>query len=75
MDTLVGILPYIQIILAILLVIAILLQRSEAGMGSSFGGSDNFNSAFHTRRGFERVLFVGTIVIAILFAISLILAI
>ncbi len=60
-------LPYIQIVLSILIVGAILLQRSEASVGGAFGGGDNFSSGFHTRRGFERVLFISTIILAVLF--------
>jgi protein translocase SecG subunit len=48
----------------------ILIQKTGAQVGGAFGGSDNFSSAFHTRRGFEKVLFNTTIIIAILFAIS-----
>jgi protein translocase SecG subunit len=70
MTNLVAILPYIQIALSILLVVAILIQKSEAGVGGSFGGNDNFNSGFHTRRGFEQKLFYSTITLAILFVIS-----
>jgi protein translocase SecG subunit len=65
-----SLLPYIQIILSVLLVAAILLQRTGAQLGGAFGGSDNFSSAFHTRRGFEKGLFITTIIIAILFALS-----
>jgi len=70
MTNLMPILPYIQIALSILLVIAILIQKSEAGVGGSFGGNDNFNAGFHSRRGFEKKLFYITIALAILFAIS-----
>jgi len=48
----------------------ILLQRTGAQVGGAFGGNDNMSSAYHTRRGFEKWLFIGTIVIAVLFAIS-----
>jgi len=65
----VAILPYIQIVLSVLLVAAILFQRSEAGLGGAFGG-DSFSGAEHTRRGFEKNLFYATIVIAILFGLS-----
>lgn len=65
-----SLLPYIQIILSVILVAAILLQRTGAQVGGAFGGSDNFSSAFHTRRGFEKGLFSATIIIAILFAAS-----
>ena len=65
-----SLLPYAQIILSVLLIVAILLQRTGAQVGGAFGGSDNFSSAFHTRRGLEKVLFAVTIIIAILFAAS-----
>lgn len=64
-----SILPYIQIILSILLIGGILLQRSEAGLGSAFG-ADNMNTVQYTRRGGEKTLFIATIIIAILFAVS-----
>ena len=65
-----SLLPYAQIILSVLLVGAILLQRTGAQVGGAFGGSDNFSSAFHTRRGLEKTLFTATIIISILFALS-----
>lgn len=63
-----DILPYIQIGLSVLLVVAIILQQSAAGMGGAFG--DNFSSGYHTRRGFEKTLFYSTIIIGVLFALS-----
>ncbi len=65
-----SLLPYIQLVLSVVLVSAILLQRTGAQVGGAFGGGDNFSSAFHTRRGFEKGLFIATIIIAIIFAIS-----
>ncbi len=65
-----SLLPYIQIILSVVLTVIILIQKTGAQVGGAFGGSDNFSSAFHTRRGVEKVLFNTTIIIAILFAIS-----
>jgi len=70
MTSLIAILPYIQIALSILLVVAVLVQKSEAGVGGSFGGSDNFNAGFHSRRGLEQKLFYFTIAVAILFVVS-----
>ncbi len=64
-----DVLSIIQIILSILLVTAILLQRSDTGAGGAFGGSD-MGQSFHTKRGAERTLFKITIFIAILFALS-----
>jgi len=63
-------LPYIQITLSVILVAIILLQRTGSQVGGAFGGSDNFSSAFHTRRGLEKGLFITTIVVAVLFALS-----
>ena len=63
------ILPIIQVVLSILLVIGILLQRSEAGLGSAFG-ADGMSSTRFTRRGFEKFLFNATIVLAILFIVT-----
>jgi preprotein translocase subunit SecG len=64
-----GLLPYVQIVLSILLIGAILLQRTGASLGGAFG-ADNFSSGFHTRRGLEKTLFYATIVLAVLFALS-----
>ena len=72
MQTLVFVLPYVQIGLSVLLVAAILLQQSAAGMGGAFG--DNFAAGFHTRRGFEKTLFHTTILLGILFAVSALIA-
>lgn len=69
MSALGAILPYIQIGLSALLIGAILLQRTGAGLGGAFG-ADNFSSGFHTRRGFEKTLFQATIVLGVLFALS-----
>ena len=62
------ILPYIQIVISVLLIAGVLLQYSAAGVGGALGGSDSFEAGYHTRRGFEKFLFNGTIVLAILFA-------
>ncbi len=61
-------LPYVQIIFAVILILAILLQQSAAGMGGALGGSDG-GSFHHTRRGFEKFLFYLSIVCGILFAL------
>ena len=63
------VLPYVQVVLSVLLMIAIVLQRTGASLGGAFG-ADNFSSGFHTRRGFEKTLFRATIVLAVLFALS-----
>jgi preprotein translocase subunit SecG len=67
--TFVGMLPYIQIPVGVLLIIAVLLQQTGASLGGAFGG-DNFSATYHTRRGLEKTLFYATIVLGILLAVS-----
>jgi preprotein translocase subunit SecG len=60
----------IQLILAILLIAAILLQQKGAGLSGVFGGSSNIYS---TKRGVDRILYLSTIITAVIFfSISLI---
>lgn len=70
MSELGAVLPYVQIILSVLLVGAILLQQSEGSLGSAFGGGQSGASTWHTKRGLEKQLFIATIVLAILFTLS-----
>jgi protein translocase SecG subunit len=74
MQLVAKILPYAQIILSVVLVSAILLQQSGAGLGGALGGSDG-DSFHHTRRGFERFLFYLSIVCGVLFTLFAILVI
>ncbi len=67
-------LPFVQIILSILLVAAIMLQQRGSSLGGAFG-SDNFSATFHKRRGGELFLFRFTIAAAILFVISALLSV
>jgi protein translocase SecG subunit len=69
METVRNILPFVQIILSILLVAAILLQQRGSSIGGAFGG-DNFSATYHKRRGAELFLFRLSIVLAILFVAS-----
>ncbi|MBN1778656.1 MAG: preprotein translocase subunit SecG [Candidatus Buchananbacteria bacterium] len=59
-------LDIIQVILAIILITTILLQNQGAGLGAAFGGEGN---AYRTKRGPEKILFIITIVVSILFLI------
>jgi len=68
-DSVLAVLPYIQIILSILLTASVLLQQRGSSLGGAFGG-DNFSSAFHKRRGAEEFLFRFSIVIAVLFVFA-----
>ncbi len=74
MNSVTKILPYAQIILSVILVSAILLQQSSAGLGGALGGGDSA-SFHHTRRGFEKFLFYLSIVCGILFALFALLSI
>ncbi len=70
MSKVIAFIPYIQIILAVAVVLLVLLQQSDADLGGAFGGSDLAGAPTHTRRGMERALFYLTIVVGILFALS-----
>ncbi len=61
--------PYIQVILAVLIIALVLMQRSEASTGGIFGGSDGWNAGYHTRRGAEKVFFNATVICGILFLV------
>lgn len=58
------ILTIINLVTAVLLIVAILLQQKGAGMGAAFGGS---SSVYTTRRGLDRTLFQATIVLSVVF--------
>ena len=74
MNLVVAVLPYAQIILSVILVSAVLLQQSSAGVGGALGGSNN-EGFHHTRRGFEKFLFYLSIVCGVLFALFSLLSI
>jgi preprotein translocase subunit SecG len=57
----------LQIVFAVLLTGAVLLQSQGTGLGSSWGGG---GETYHTRRGVEKVLFYATIALAVLFTVS-----
>lgn len=53
-----------QLVLAIILIVIVLLQQQGAGLGGAFGGDGN---VYRSRRGIERFLFLGTIIVGIAF--------
>lgn len=59
-----SVLNITQLVLAVLMIVAILLQQKGSGLGAAFGGSSNI---YNTKRGVDKVLFQATIVISILF--------
>jgi preprotein translocase subunit SecG len=66
-------LPWIQIGLSVLLVGAILLQQSDAGLGGTFGGG-SMGNPFRTKRGAEKNLFIATIILGVLFLVATLLS-
>lgn len=69
-----SILPAAQILVGALLIAAVLFQPSTAGIGGTFGGSDGMQN-FRTKRGFEKFLFIATIILGVLFATLCVLAV
>lgn len=53
-----------QLIVAILLTVFILLQSRGSGLSAAFGGDFG---GYHTKRGVEKFLFYGSIVLAVIF--------
>jgi len=53
-----------QVMVAILLMIAILMQNRGSGLGGVFGGT---GGVYLTKRGLEKKLFIATIVLAAIF--------
>ncbi|HLB29415.1 MAG TPA: preprotein translocase subunit SecG [Dehalococcoidia bacterium] len=65
--SLTSILQLLQIVVSVLLILAILLQVREGGLGEVFGGGST--SFYGTRRGLERRLFQFTIFLVVLFIV------
>lgn len=55
----------LQAIVAILLIILILLQERSSGLAGILGGSES--ASYQTRRGLEKFIFYGTVVLAVIF--------
>lgn len=58
---------WIQAISSILLIITILMQNRGSGLGNIFGGTGN---VYRTKRGAEQIIFIATIVLAVIFCAS-----
>jgi len=54
-----------QVIVSIVLIFLVLIQERAGGLGSLFGGAGR--TSYQTRRGFEKTIFITTIILAILF--------
>lgn len=60
------IMPILQLVVSVLLIIVILLQNKEGGLGV-IGGSAS--GSYHTKRGFEKFLSQSTIILSVFFII------
>jgi len=61
-------LQVVTVISAILMITAILLQKRGSTLGAGFGSSGEL---FTTRRGFDKNLFEATVVLAVIFVLSI----
>ncbi len=61
----------IQILLSVCLIGLILLQSSKGGLGGGLGGGE----LYRTKRGAEKMVFSTTIIVAVLFLITSVVAV
>lgn len=57
---------------AVLMVIFILLQNRGQSLGAAWGGDSSY---YRTKRGAERIIFNGTIVLAVIFVVAVLLGV
>lgn len=57
----------VQIILSLILIILVTLQSKETSLGSGF--SSVTQSGLHTKRGPEKMIYIITVIVAIVFVI------
>lgn len=62
---------FFQIAVSLILILAILLQAKGVGLSSVFGGGGGF---YRSKRGLEKILFLFTVLISILFILVSILS-
>lgn len=55
-----------QVVVSLLLILVILMQNRGTGLGGAFGGESNI---YRSKRGIEKVLYIATLVLAILFVV------
>ncbi len=56
-----------QIVVCVALIVLVVLQTKDAGIGSMFGGGDM--GVYRTRRGVEKTMFNATVVLGIAFVL------
>lgn len=64
-----DLLLYLQIIVSVLLVVLVIFQQRGSGLSSTFGGESVSFLSYRSRRGFEKLIFILTIVVATAFLI------
>lgn len=57
----------LHLLVSLGLIVAIVIQAKGKGLGSLWGGKGEF---YHSKRGVEKILFIATIVLAILFLLT-----
>jgi protein translocase SecG subunit len=62
----------VTVVAAVLMILAILIQTRGSSLGAAFGGDASY---YRSRRGAEAVIFNATIVLAVIFVLSVILSI
>lgn len=63
-----SILQIITVVSAVFMILAILLQQRGASLGAGFGSSGEL---FTTRRGIDKNLFEVTVILAVIFVLSI----
>ena len=63
------ILQYILVMISALITVSVLLQNQSSGLGAAFGGESNF---YRTKRGTEKFLFYGTMILVAAFVACII---
>lgn len=63
-----AILQFVTIVSAVLMLVSILLQQRGASLGAGFGSSGEL---YTTRRGLDKNLYEATIVLAVIFVLSI----
>ena len=66
-----NLLNIITVITGALMILLVLLQNRGQSLGSSFGGDSSF---YRSKRGAEKIIFNATIVLAVVFVLSVILS-
>lgn len=67
-----NILGYVTVVSAIIMIILILVQTRGATLGAGFGGGSEINTV---RRGSDKTIFQLTVIVAFIFATSILLSI